>query len=164
MGYVLFAAFVGIPIIEIAVFISVGGRIGLWPTLAIIVATAAAGSWLLRIQGLATLQRAQATFQRGEVPVAEVFDGLCLLLAGALLLTPGFVTDTIGFLLFLPPIRHFLARRAWQTLSARGGVHIHTTGGAEPGPHPQDGSGPTVIEGEFEEVGPDKDGDDDRRK
>ena len=93
------------PLIEIAVFIEVGGWIGLWPTIAIVILTAMIGTALLRAQGIATLNRARQQMDRGALPARELFDGLCLLFAGALLLTPGFVTDAVGFLLFVPPVR-----------------------------------------------------------
>lgn len=151
MGYFLFAIFVGIPLIEIAVFIRVGGLIGLWPTIAIVILTAALGSWLLRMQGLKTLVSAQQSFERGEMPVAELFDGLCLLIAGALLLTPGFVTDTIGFLLFIPPVRVFLVGYGWRFLQSRG--HVHTwSSRSGPSPRPGGKDGGPVIDGEFKEV------------
>ena len=103
MAIVLLAAFILVPLIEIAVFIKVGGWIGLWPTLALIVLTAVLGTWQLRAQGIATLARARSQMERGVMPARELFDGLCLLVAGALLLTPGFVTDAMGGLLFVPP-------------------------------------------------------------
>ena len=104
----LFFLFLFTPLVEIAVFIEVGGALGLWPTLAIVILTAMLGTALFRIQGLATLRQAQASLAANRFPVEEVFDGLCLLAAGALLITPGFVTDSLGFLLFLPPFRTFL--------------------------------------------------------
>ena len=106
----LLLLFIGVPLVEIAVFIQVGDVIGLWPTLAIVVLTAIAGSLLLRLQGASVLMRAQQALSRGEMPLAEVFDGACLLVAGALLLTPGFVTDTLGALLFVPAVRTALRR------------------------------------------------------
>jgi UPF0716 protein FxsA len=102
--------FVGVPILEIAVFIRAGDLIGLWPTLGAVVATAVAGAALLRAQGLAALGRARAQLDQGQVPIAEAFTGACLLLGGALLLTPGFITDTVGFLLLIPPVREVLGR------------------------------------------------------
>lgn len=107
MGIVLIA-FIAVPVIEIAVFIQAGERLGLWPTLAMIVLTAMIGTALLRHQGLAILARARESMENDMFPVAEVFDGLCLLVAGALLITPGFVTDGAGFLLFVPALRAFL--------------------------------------------------------
>ena len=84
MGFLVFAVLLGVPALEIAVFIEVGGVLGVWWTLALIVATAAAGSALLRAQGLATLARVQASLDRNEAPVADLFDGLCVLVAGVL--------------------------------------------------------------------------------
>jgi UPF0716 protein FxsA len=152
--FLILIAFIAVPLVEIAVFIQVGGFLGLWPTLAIVILTAIAGTALLRIQGLATLHRAQAAMARNELPLREVFDGLCLLVAGALLLTPGFVTDALGGLLFLPPIRTLLRRLVGAHLMAR--THVHTSGSWHsgpqgPGPRPYPGEG-DVIDGEFEEV------------
>ena len=144
MAIVLLLAFVITPIVEIAVFIQIGGEIGLWPTLAIVVITAMAGTALLRAQGLATFVGAQESLARGEFPVRQVFDGACLLVAGALLLTPGFVTDGIGLALFLPPVRDLLRR--W--VLARGRFQVDTGMGAGPRPGREDG----IVEGEFREV------------
>jgi len=151
MGYIIFFLFVGIPIIEIAVFIAVGDHIGLWPALAAIFITAAIGTWMLRTQGLATLFRAQEHLNQGRFPMAEVFDGLCLLVAGAFLLTPGFVTDGVGFLLFFPPFRSLIKRTVGAVLVARGGIHVYTSGN---GINDTAGSemDSSIIDGEFEEV------------
>ena len=108
----IFLALLGVPLIEIAVFIEVGQHIGLGATLALIVATAMAGTALLRYQGLATLARARETVARGDVPLQEVLDGVCLLVAGALLLTPGFFTDAAGALLLVPIVRRLIQRWA----------------------------------------------------
>ncbi|MBT3991269.1 MAG: FxsA family protein [Rhodospirillaceae bacterium] len=150
MGYILFILFIGIPIIEISVFISVGEIIGLWPTLATILITAIIGSALLRAQGLATLFRAQEHLNQGRFPLEEIFDGLCLVIAGAFLLTPGFVTDGVGFLLFFPPFRYFLKKAVGAMLVARGGIHVYTSGN---GPE-QTRSDGSIINGEFEEIDP----------
>ncbi|MBN4046588.1 FxsA family protein [bacterium AH-315-P15] len=135
MGLILFLLFLATPLIEIAVFIEVGGAIGLWPTIAIVILTAALGAALWRAQGLAVWARAQASLNRGELPVREVTDGAFLLVAGALLLTPGFVTDAIGFLLFVPPFRRWLAGIVFRYLSKR--IHVHVVN--DPG-----GGGPTI--------------------
>ena len=82
-----------VPLVEVALFILLGGLLGLWPTLGLAVATALAGAALIRRQGFAILARAQAELASRRLPVAELFDALCLFLAGALLLTPGFATD-----------------------------------------------------------------------
>ena len=108
MALILFLLFLLTPLIEIAVFIEVGSLIGLWPTLGVVVLTAVLGAALWRAQGLSTWARAQETLRAGELPVREVTDGAFLLVAGALLLTPGLVTDAIGFLLLVPA---FLLKR-----------------------------------------------------
>jgi UPF0716 protein FxsA len=105
MGFILFGIFVVMPIIEIAVFIQAGELIGLWPTIAIVILTAILGTSLMRSQGLKTLARAQQELDQGKMPIGPMFDGVCILVAGVLLLTPGFVTDTMGFLLLIPPLR-----------------------------------------------------------
>lgn len=111
-----------IPILEIAVFILVGGQIGVIATLAMILVTAILGSILLRIQGFATLNSIQMKAHSGEIPGKEMVSGVMIMIAGVLLLTPGFVTDSIGFLLFFPPFRHFL----WSTIASK--VVIKTEG------------------------------------
>ena len=144
MALLMFLAFLTIPLIEIGVFIQVGGWIGLWPTLLLVVLTAVAGTALLRRQGFGVVGRARATMDRGELPVTELFDGVCLLFAGALLLTPGFVTDAAGALLLLPPVRHALLARLARRFAERARVHVHMQRGAR-------GPG-DVVEGEYEEV------------
>ena len=93
MAPIILLAFILVPIAEIAVFIQAGELIGLWPTIAAVILTAIIGTAMLRQQGIATLMRLRATVDRGEMPLREVFDGACLLIAGVLLLTPGFLTD-----------------------------------------------------------------------
>ncbi|MDJ0614333.1 MAG: FxsA family protein [Rhizobiaceae bacterium] len=104
-----------IPILEIAVFILVGGQIGVIATLAMILVTAILGSILLRIQGFATLNTIQMKANSGEIPGKELVSGVMIMIAGVLLLTPGFVTDSIGFLLFFPPFRQFL----WSSIASK---------------------------------------------
>lgn len=103
--------FLVVPALEVYLFVQVGGVIGgLWTGL-LVIATAVLGAWLLRLQGIATLQRMQRNLGRGELPAVELVEGVVLLVAGALLLTPGFFTDGIGFLALFPPVRHRLALR-----------------------------------------------------
>ena len=151
---ILLFVMIAIPIIEIGVFIEVGGWIGLWPTLAVVILTAVAGTTLLRLQGLATLFRAQENLSQGKFPIAEVFDGLCLLFAGALLLTPGFVTDTFGLLLFVPAVRTAVKSAIARYLRQSGKIHVQGFG--EPGPTPPEdkgfAKGPTIIETDYEDV------------
>ena len=100
--------FILVPMIELAVLIKVGSHIGVLWTLALIFLTAIIGVTLLRAQGLATLMRAGQRLQEGQLPAQELAEGFLLALAGALLITPGFVTDAIGFTLLLPGVRgHF---------------------------------------------------------
>lgn len=155
MAVILLVAFIAVPVIEIAAFIEVGGWIGLWPTIGVVIATAVAGSALLRRQGLSVLRRFRESLLRNEMPVAELFDGLCLLVAGAFLLTPGFFTDLAGFALMIPPFRQWVARGLLGVLVRRGHV-VAGVGGRDPGVRPsapgaESGAGP-VIDGEFEEI------------
>ena len=121
-----------VPILEIAVFILVGGQIGVLYTLALIFVTAVIGTFLLRSQGFHLLGRIQQKMAEGEVPGKDLVHGIMILVAGVLLLTPGFVTDGIGFLLFFPPFREVL----WQTVASR--LVIHTAGDPFQQPHSTD--------------------------
>jgi len=107
-----------LPIVEIAVFIEVGKWIGVWPTILLILLSSLAGFQLMRHQGLATLARARAAVQRNEPPIGELLDGLSILLAGFLLILPGFVTDLLGLLLFVPWIRRRVWTYLWRGLGA----------------------------------------------
>ena len=154
MGWILFALLIGVPLIEIYLFVEIGGSIGAWPTVGLVVLTAVAGSAVLRAQGRQVLARAQEKIRRGEPPVADLLDGIGLLLAGALLLTPGFLTDAAGFALLLPAARRRLAVRLWAAMQARGSVHAAGFGPGRGGGSGRGGGG-TVIDGEFETVEPD---------
>ncbi len=110
MFRLLFLLFITVPIIEMAVLIWVGGYIGILPTIALVVLTAVLGVALLRLQGLLTLRRIQEKLLIGDIPNAELIEGGLLLIGGALLLTPGFVTDALGFLFLLPPSRRWFAK------------------------------------------------------
>ena len=156
MAFVVLALFIAVPLLEIAVFIKVGGFLGLGWTLFLVVLTALIGTYLLRRQGIATLRRAQETMARNEMPIRELFDGACLLVGGLLLLTPGFVTDSLGALLLLPFFREFLRRMLAHRLAAS---TIHVQGFPGEG-FPGHGQGPDhgpaadgdIIDGEYEEV------------
>ena len=140
----LFAAFVAVPIVEIALFIKVGGWIGLWPTLAIVVATALAGTALMRAQGLAVLAELRARLDRGGDPTGPIAHGALILISGALLLTPGFFTDAIGFALLLPPVRTGLIRVGARVLAER---IVVRGAGRSPGQQP---GRPNVVDADFE--------------
>jgi UPF0716 protein FxsA len=144
-GPILLVALLVVPLAEIAVLIEVGSWLGVAPTLALIVLSAVVGTWMLRRQGLGVLVRAQRLLEHGVLPVAEVFEGLCLVVAGALLLTPGFITDLIGAALLVPPVRALLYRQLGHHLERQ----IPQPPGARTGA--PNGRG-TVVEGEFEEL------------
>ena len=138
----LLLLFLLVPLIEIYLLIKIGGVIGAFPTVVLVVLTAVIGAALARHQGLATLQRLQATMARGEAPAIEMFEGVLLLVGALLLLTPGFMTDLLGFACLIPQTRRALA--FWWLRR----VTVVTPGG---GP-PKDNSGkhqPRTIEGEF---------------
>jgi UPF0716 protein FxsA len=107
--YIL-AAIILLPLIEIAVFIQVGSAIGVLPTVALTILTAVAGTLMLRQQGLSLIMRMQSELDAGQVPGADLMHGAMIVLASLLLLIPGFVTDAVGLLLFVPPIRDAIAR------------------------------------------------------
>jgi len=115
----LFLILVGVPILEIALFIQVGAEIGLWPTLAIVILTALAGTVLMRLQGLQALSRLQNSMETGGDPVGPIAHGALILIAGMLLLTPGFFTDAVGLLLLIPPVRDALIRRGASRMTVR---------------------------------------------
>ena len=165
MGLLLLAALIGVPLIEIGLFIEIGGWIGLWPTLALVVLTAMIGSWQLRAQGLATLARGREQLDRGQLPARELFDGFCLVIAGALLLTPGFMTDAIGLALFVPGFRDWLRQYLGRRMKVASETHVWVDGEeirpGQPDPPSQSGRGRgpgsdgRVIEGEFRDVSDD---------
>jgi UPF0716 protein FxsA len=115
---ILVLAFVVVPLAELAVIIAVGNVLGLLPTLVLLFGISVAGAWLAKREGLAAWRRFQLAVTEGRVPTVEVADGAMVLLAGALLLTPGFLTDVAGVLLLLPPTRASL-RRLVPRLAAR---------------------------------------------
>ena len=144
----LFLVLVGVPIIEIGLFIQLGGFLGLWPTLAIVVATALLGSLLLRTQGLSTLEELKRTAETGQSPAGPMANGALILVAGLLLLTPGFFTDSIGFLLMIPPLRTLLIK--WIATRAQMKIYASAANSQQ---------APDIIDGEFEIVDDDEAGD-----
>ena len=133
----LFALFLAVPLIEIALFIQVGGAIGLWPTLLIVVLTAVLGTFLVRTQGLAELARLRGNLERIEDPTGPLVHGAMILFSGALLLTPGFFTDAVGFALLVPAVR----TRVFGFLKSRVNVQSFGPhpGGPQANPHPRPG-------------------------
>ncbi len=134
--------FLAVPLAEIYLLIHVGGIIGAGWTAVLVVATAVLGAVLVKAQGFATLDRIRAQLERREFPAMEVLEGVFLLVAGALLLTPGFLTDAVGFACLTPPLRHAVIRYALK----RGLWQRPPPGPGEPAPPP--GHRPP-IEGEF---------------
>ena len=137
--HLLFLLFLAVPLVEIYVLIQVGGVIGALPTVFLVVFTAVLGVLLLRYQGWVTVRKVQTSMERGELPTIAMLEGVVLVVAGALLLTPGFFTDALGFLALVPPLR----RAAIWALLRRGVV------AAGPRPDRHDGGGPRVIEGDY---------------
>lgn len=106
----LFILFLTIPLIEITILIEIGKVFGAGYTIALVIGTAALGAALLRHQGLSTLAKVQMNMNQGHLPATELVEGLILLIAGALLLTPGFFTDVFGFLVLIPTLRQRIAQ------------------------------------------------------
>ncbi|NHF72965.1 FxsA family protein [Paracoccus xiamenensis] len=143
----LFFLFILIPVIEIALFIQVGGLIGLWPTIGLVLLSAAIGSVLIRSQGGRALLEVQQSFRTLSDPTRPLAHGVMILFAGMLLLTPGFFTDTLGLLLLIPAVRDWVMRRASRH------VKVSRTGfgfdaGREPR-HGWPGREDDVIDGDY---------------
>lgn len=141
----ILAALLGVPLIEIALFIEVGGVIGVWPTIAVVAVTAIIGTALLRRQGLATIAALQDEMRRGGDPSPLLAHGALILVAGVLLLTPGFFTDAIGFALMVPAIRGAVIGWAGPRLAAR----VVMRGGPRGAPR---APGDETIEAEYRDV------------
>ena len=130
--------FIGLPILELYVIIQVGGTIGVLPTLAILIADSLLGAFLLRSQGRAAWERFNLRLAEGRVPGREVFDGAMIILGGALLLTPGFITDIFGLVLLIPPTRALLRGAVGRMARGRVSVGWVFGGRGYPGPRPGD--------------------------
>jgi UPF0716 protein FxsA len=126
--------FIVVPLIELALLIQVGRWVGVWPTIALVAVTGLAGMVLVRHEGIRTLARVQTSLARGEVPGRALMDAACLLVSGALLVTPGVLTDVFAFALLVPPTRRWLQERAlgrFRGAISRGTVQFEM--GAWPG-------------------------------
>lgn len=121
----IFLALLTVPLLEIFLLVKVGEIIGALPTVGLVLFTAALGTFLLRIQGLGTLQRIRFALAEDRLPAAELLEGAAVLLGGALLLTPGFITDACGFALLLPPVRRWLAARVLKRVAVTIAVRQH---------------------------------------
>ncbi|MCQ8105200.1 FxsA family protein [Methylomonas sp. SURF-2] len=138
---ILFLFFLLVPFVEIYLLLQVGGIIGALPTVFLVVFTAGLGAWLLRRQGFATWQRFQANLAQGAIPAYEMIEGPILLVGGALLLTPGFFTDALGFACLIPDLRRKFAQYVIENhlLVTGAGGNFRQSGGPEA----------DVIEGEY---------------
>jgi UPF0716 protein FxsA len=152
MPLVILLLLIGLPLLEISVFIEVGGKIGAFWTVAATLGTAALGVTIVRLQGMVVMARARQNMMRGEPLVGEMIHGMFLFLAGVLLLIPGFLTDALGALFLLPPVRSYLGRVGMA------GVIL---GHPKP-PARRDAAGNVIIEGQFQiHDDPENDNDDD---
>ena len=115
----LFLIFAILPILEIALLINVGEQIGGWDTVGLVILTAFVGAYFVRREGLSTLFNAQRKMQLGDMPGQEMAEGLLLVIAGVLLVTPGFITDIIGFLLSMPVSRPAIAKLLMKNLQVQ---------------------------------------------
>jgi UPF0716 protein FxsA len=151
----LFVLFIIIPIIEIALLIQVSNVIGGFSTIALVVITAILGAKMVKTQGMGALQNVQTQMAQGQMPAKELFTGICVVIAGVLLLTPGIMTDVLGFLLLTPAIRNKLAAglasQATVRMSAsmqQGQSPFAQQSGSTPDQQQMDQ--PTTIDGEYE--------------
>jgi len=123
----LLLAFVAVPIIEIYLIIQVGSAIGGWETIGLLILISVVGAWLVRHEGFSILAKVQGSLSQGSVPTNAIIDGMLVLLAGALMLTPGFLTDGIGLVLLLPPsrtvVRNLVKRRFAGRVTVGGGAY-----------------------------------------
>ena len=135
--------FIVIPLIELSIFAAVSEEIGLWTALFMALLTAMIGGNIVRMQGLQTISSMRGSMDQGRIPTSEIFDGFCLVAAGALLITPGFLTDAIGFALLVPQFRTLM----------RNVIKEHTNLGVETGGFRyHTDNDPTIIEGEYEDL------------
>jgi UPF0716 protein FxsA len=131
MGWLL-ALFVLVPAVELALLIEVGSRIGTIATLGLIVLTGIVGASLARWQGFQVFRKVQTEVAGGRLPAGSLVDGLIILIAGALLITPGILTDAVGFLFLVPGFRTFVKRQLWRRFERavrQQQVHIYVDGG-----------------------------------
>ncbi len=146
----IFPIFVVVTLAEIYVLVSVGGAIGAWSTILLVIITALIGSTLLKQQGWSIMAKAQQSIAEGRTPALEMLEGVVILVSGVLLLTPGFITDGLGLLGLMPWsrryfINHFLEKNAERVFSQRNSVFINRTKSSESKTANKD----EPIEGEF---------------
>ena len=145
----VFLLFVVMPIIEIWVLIEVGTKIGVLNTIALVIVTAVVGTAMLRAQGLAVLNRVRTQMASNQLPAVEMIEGLLLVVGGALLLTPGFVTDVFGFLCLIPTTRAAIARAAARRFTIQGFTASQTYSRTTHHATRHSGTSSNTIEGEY---------------
>jgi UPF0716 protein FxsA len=157
MAPLILLLFIALPFFELVVLIKIGAAIGALNTIGLMILSAIVGTALVRAQGLAVLGRVRDSLARDIFPAKAMFDGMCLLAAGVLFIIPGFVTDAIGLLLVLPPVRALLRTLIWRYLAARGETHVWVNGEeVTPGPPRDPGGSGRTIEGSWHEVDNDR--------
>jgi len=147
-----FLIFILVPLAEIIVFMNVSDVIGLGTALIMALLTAILGGSIVRHQGIQTIMSAQNNLQRGALPSRELFDGLCLVAAGATLITPGFITDAVGFALLIPPLRELLRQKLIRSgkFKMSGFNAGHNGSFNDPHSKPHNYHDPNVIDAEYE--------------
>jgi len=145
----LLLLFIGIPLLEITLFIQVGGIIGLGWTIAIVILTAVLGAWMVRLQGTHAMMNLRGSLSQLQDPTEQLANGAMILFSAALLLTPGFFTDFVGFALLIPAIRTAVYKYVRTRVKVQGFQM-----GPQEQPRPQHGD--RIIDGEFEEIDPDE--------
>jgi UPF0716 protein FxsA len=124
MAVLLFLLFFAAPIVELAVIVQVAGSLGVLNTIGLLVAISVLGAWLAKREGLGVLRRIQATTARGQAPSRELADGALILLAGALMIAPGFISDAVALLLLIPPTRAVFRRAVLRSIGKRSGLTV----------------------------------------
>ncbi|MCV6825619.1 MULTISPECIES: FxsA family protein [Halocynthiibacter] len=145
----LLIAFVAVPILEIWLFLQVGEVIGTWPTIGIVILTAVLGSYLMRVQGALAMNSLRQSFGEMRDPTEPLAHGAMILVAGVLLLTPGFFTDSVGISLLMPPVRAAVIRYVSSRMKVQS-YSVHTQSAYDPRPNPSE----DVIDGDYQEVSP----------
>ncbi|HEX8803010.1 MAG TPA: FxsA family protein [Acidimicrobiales bacterium] len=128
MALLLALLFLVVPIAELAVIVAVAGNIGVVNTIGLLILVSVVGAWLAKREGVGVLVRTRAALERGELPSREVADGFLILLAGALMITPGFLSDCLALVLLFPPTRAVVRRTVLAAVARRGAVTVVTSG------------------------------------
>lgn len=147
----LFLLFIALPVLELVVMIQVGAKIGAWSVIGLLFLSAFAGVTLIRWQGFFTLAKARSQLAQGQLPAKAIGHGLLLTLAGVLLIIPGFISDLVGLLLLLPPVRWLLAAMMARKLAAGANFRFSANGTAPetPSMNPVNSRQGTILEGEY---------------